>query len=148
MFNGGNLRNRLRVTKRTNPIHSIASSGRGVKQSIPILFPLVSSNDVPIGGIYLYTDDLYEDFQREGDFSYEKIKPEWRQGKAPVLLAWASTLCSLSPPINHFWIPGKIRCAESRLVKDHWITAPWAWAITIGITEYVYASINVVTIFL
>lgn len=64
MFNGGNLRNRLRVTKRTKPIHSIASSGRGIKQSIPILFPLVSSNDVPIGGIYLYTDDLYEDFQR------------------------------------------------------------------------------------
>ncbi|KAM7459766.1 hypothetical protein LguiA_036248 [Lonicera macranthoides] len=69
MFNGVNLRNRLRVTKRTNPIHSIPSSGRGVKQSIPILFPLVSSNDVPIGGIYLYTDDLYEDSQREGGIS-------------------------------------------------------------------------------
>ena len=41
-------RNRLRVTKPTNPIHSIASSGRGIKQSIPILFPLVSSNDVHV----------------------------------------------------------------------------------------------------
>lgn len=43
-------RNRLRVIKRTKPIHSIASCSGNIKQSIPILFLLVSSNDVPLGG--------------------------------------------------------------------------------------------------
>jgi hypothetical protein len=64
------------VIKRTKPIHSIASSGRGIKQSIQILKPLVSSFDVPVGGIYLDTDDDDGDCQRAGDFSYDELKSE------------------------------------------------------------------------
>lgn len=104
MFNGGNLRNRLRVTKRTKPIHSIASSGRGIKQSIPILFPLVSSNDVPVRwwNISIFIPTIYMGIANDKEI-YPMMSSKVNEDKGKHWCYWHGPLplCSLSPPINH-----------------------------------------------
>jgi len=100
MFNDGNLRNRLRVTKRTKPIHSIASSGRGIKQSIPLLFPLVSSNDPLVE--YIFIPTIYMRISNDkGIFPMISSKVNEDKGKHWCYWHGLLPLCSLSPPINH-----------------------------------------------